>query len=137
MKGVKETEVGYMGGTKEDPTYDEVSEGETGHAETVHILFDPKEITYEQLLDVFWNNHDPTTVNRQGPDQGTQYRSVIFYHTDQQKKLALQSKNKQEKTGRYKRPIVTEISKAYVFYPAEQYHQKYLMKRGEKSCRMM
>jgi peptide-methionine (S)-S-oxide reductase len=134
MKGVKETEVGYMGGTKEDPTYDEVSEGETGHAETVHILFDPKEIPYKQLLDVFWNNHNPTTLNRQGPDIGTNYRSIIFFYSAKQKKLAMESKENLEKSSKYKEKIVTEIVPATKFWRAEEHHQKYLMKKGLKVC---
>lgn len=137
IPGVVSTMVGFMGGSFGNPLYEDVCTDKTGHAEVVQVEYDPAVISYDKLLDVFWNNHDPTTLNRQGPDQGTQYRSVIFYHTDQQKKQAVQSKEKQEKSGRYKRPIVTEISKASVFYPAEEYHQKYLMKRGEKSCRVL
>jgi peptide-methionine (S)-S-oxide reductase len=134
LKGVVSTMVGYMGGSTEDPTYGDVCTGTTGHAETVQVVFDPKKISYEKLLETFWNKHDPTTPNRQGPDIGEQYRSIIFYYSDEQKKLAVASKEKLEASGRYKRPIVTEIISAPKFYPAEDYHQQYLEKRGRKSC---
>jgi len=134
MKGVKETEVGYMGGTKENPNYNEVSTGSTGHAETVHLLFDPKEISYKQLLEVFWDNHNPTTLNQQGPDIGTNYRSIIFFYNAKQRKLAIESKEDLEKSGKYREKIVTEIVPATKFWRAEEHHQKYLMKKGLKVC---
>ena len=134
LKGVKSTMVGYMGGHTEDPTYGDVCSGTTGHAETVQVIFDLTKISYEKLLETFWNKHDPTTKNRQGPDVGSQYRSIIFYHTEKQKNLAVASKNKLEVSGKYKDPIVTEIIPAHAFYPAEDYHQQYLEKRGRKFC---
>ena len=133
-KGVKETEVGYMGGTTENPNYKAVSAGITGHAETVHIKFDPKEISYEQLLEDFWNSHDPTQMNCQGPDVGTQYRSIIFYYNEKQKKMAMDSKERQEKSEKHEGRIVTEITPATDFWRAEEHHQKYLMKKGLKVC---
>lgn len=133
-KGVKSTAVGFMGGTTEDPTYKEVCTGQTGHAEVVHLEFDPEEVSYEQLLDVFWENHDPTTVNRQGPDVGSQYRSAIFYHTPEQKAAAEASKQRLEQSGKLTRPVVTEIAPAGPFYMAEDYHQQYLEKRGLRTC---
>lgn len=132
LEGVISTTVGYMGGNFKNPTYEDVCTDETGHAEVVQITYDPKKITYEQLLDVFWSIHNPTQLNRQGPDTGTQYRSVIFYHNEQQKKLAEQSKKKLE----YNKPIVTEITKAKEFYKAEEYHQRYLEKHGPKACKI-
>ncbi len=135
LKGVISTMVGYMGGSTEDPTYGDVCTGTTGHAETLQVTFDPSKISYEKLLETFWNKHDPTTKNRQGPDVGEQYRSIIFYHSEEQKNLALKSKENLEASGRYKNPIVTEIIPAPKFYPAEDYHQQYLEKRGRKSCR--
>jgi peptide-methionine (S)-S-oxide reductase len=134
LKGVISTRVGYMGGSTEDPTYGDVCSGSTGHAEAVEVVFDPSKISYEKLLETFWNKHDPTTRNRQGPDIGEQYRSIIFYHTDGQKKLATKSKEKLESSGRYKNPVVTEIIPAPLFYPAEDYHQQYLEKRGRNFC---
>jgi len=133
-KGVRETEVGYMGGTAKNPTYGEVCIGTTGHAETVHLRFDPNEISYKRLLEIFWNDHDPTQLNRQGPDVGTNYRSTIFYYTPEQKKQALESKEKLEKSGKCRGKIVTEIVPASDFWRAEEYHQKYLMKKGLKVC---
>ena len=130
LKGVISTMVGYMGGSTEDPTYGDVCTGTTGHAETVQVTFDPNKISYEKLLETFWNKHDPTTINRQGPDLGKQYRSIIFYHNDEQKKLAILSKEKLETSGKYKNLIVTEIIPAPKFYPAEDYHQQYLEKGG-------
>jgi peptide-methionine (S)-S-oxide reductase len=132
LKGVKETTVGYTGGWMEGPNYQEVCTDKTGHAEAVEVAFEPDTISYERLLDVFWSTHDPTTLNRQGPDFGTQYRSAIFYHTEEQKKLAETSKKNAQK--KFKNLIVTEIIKAGKFYKAEEYHQKYLMKRGAKTC---
>ncbi len=130
LKGVISTSVGYMGGHTENPTYGDVCSGSTGHAETVQITYDPSVISYQKLLDIFWNKHDPTTVNRQGPDIGSQYRSIIFYYTSEQEKLAIQSKEKLDASGRYKNPVVTEIIPAPKFYPAEDYHQQYLKKGG-------
>ncbi|SEN06092.1 peptide-methionine (S)-S-oxide reductase MsrA [Lihuaxuella thermophila] len=134
IPGVKNTVVGYMGGTVENPTYEDVCTDKTGHAEVVQIEFDPAEVSYEQLLDVFWSSHNPTTLNRQGPDVGTQYRSVIFYHTPEQKRAAEASKEKMDRSGKWKDPIVTEITPASAFYRAEEYHQRYLQKRGLDSC---
>lgn len=130
LKGVISTSVGYMGGHTENPTYGDVCSGSTGHAETVQITYDPSVISYQKLLDIFWNKHDPTTVNRQGPDIGSQYRLIIFYYTSEQEKLAIQSKEKLDASGRYKNPVVTEIIPAPKFYPAEDYHQQYLKKGG-------
>ena len=134
IKGVKSTAVGYMGGKLKDPTYQDVCTDRTGHAEVVEVEFDPSEVSYEDLLRVFWDNHDPTTLNRQGPDTGTQYRSVIFYHTPEQEAAAKASKEALAKSGRYKRPIVTEIVPAPEFWRAEEYHQQYLEKRGLAHC---
>lgn len=136
-EGVISTSVGYMGGHTENPTYGDVCSGQTGHAETVKVIYDPSKISYQELLNVFWNVHDPTTINRQGPDIGEQYRSVIFYYDDEQEKVARDSKEKLQKSGTYRRDIVTEIVPAsnYKFYMAEDYHQQYLKKRGQKSCR--
>jgi len=135
LKGVVSTSVGYMGGEFENPTYHDVCTGLTGHAETVEVVYNPTLLSYPELLDVFWKSHDPTTLNRQGPDIGDQYRSVIFYHNEEQKKLALSSREELEKSGIYKRKIVTLIVPATKFYRAEEYHQQYLEKRGMKSCR--
>ncbi len=132
--GVVETAVGYMGGELENPTYEQVCSDKTGHAEVVQIEFDPGKISYEQLLAIFWDNHDPTTPNRQGPDVGTQYRSVIFYHSDEQKAVAEASKQQIEQSGKFPRPIVTQIVLATEFYRAEDYHQKYLQKRNLPAC---
>jgi len=134
-KGVVSTAVGYEGGTMKNPTYRDVCTDRTGHAEVVEVEYDPEKVSYEDLLKVFWANHDPTTLNRQGPDVGTQYRSVIFYHTPEQQAAALASKEKLEKSGRYRRPVVTEIVPASSFYRAEDYHQQYLEKRGLSSCK--
>ena len=134
VPGVKEAIVGYAGGTTENPTYREVCSHGTGHAEVVQVEYDPAEVSYDTLLDVFWNNHNPTTLNRQGPDVGTQYRSAIFYHTPEQKRIAEESKKRLEASGRFARPIVTEITPASAFYRAEDYHQRYLEKRGLASC---
>ncbi len=134
VKGVVNATVGYEGGTMENPTYRDVCTGRTGHAETVEVEYDPAQVSYDELLDVFWNNHNPTTLNRQGFDIGTQYRSVVFYHTPEQREKALASKERLEKSGQYKRPIVTEIVPASPFYRAEEYHQQYLKKHGRSSC---
>lgn len=132
--GVLETAVGYEGGRTQNPTYRDVCTDTTGHAEVVQIQFDPQKISYEQLLLLFFQLHDPTTLNRQGPDIGTQYRSVVFYHSEAQRELAAKIKSGLQASGRYSRPIVTEIVPAQTFYPAEEYHQKYLMKKGVSSC---
>ncbi len=134
LDGVVETAVGYSGGTTEDPDYRQVCSGTTGHAEVVHLQFDPDRISYQQLLDVFWQCHDPTQVNHQGPDVGTQYRSVIFYHSPEQQELAEAARHRLTEAGRYTRPIATAIEPAGPFYRAEEYHQKYLAKRGMSSC---
>ncbi len=134
LPGVRETAVGYQGGTLKDPTYEHVCSGRTGHAEVVHVEYDPRAISYDRLLDLFWAEHDPTTPNRQGPDVGTQYRSVIFYYTPAQKAAAEASKARLEASGRFKQPIVTQILPAPDFYRAEEYHQRYLEKRGQRGC---
>ena len=125
VKGVVETEVGYTGGKTENPTYKDVCTDKTGHAEVVRIMFDPSIVSYETLLEYFWDIHNPTTLNRQGWDVGTQYRSVVFYHNEEQKNTALEIKEKLDKSGKYRNPIVTEIVPAGKFYRAEEYHQKY------------
>jgi len=134
VPGVVATQVGYSGGTTKNPTYEDVCSDATGHAEAVEVEYDPAKVSYDKLLDVFWANHDPTTPNRQGPDSGTQYRSVMFFHTREQQAEALASKEKLEKSGRFKRPIVTQIVPAAPFYRAEEYHQQYLEKRGLREC---
>ena len=134
VRGVKNTAVGYMGGTLDHPTYKDVCSDRTGHAEVVQVEYDPAEVSYDQLLNIFWENHDPTTLNRQGPDYGAQYRSAIFYQTPEQQALAQSSKEKLQASGRFKRPIVTEITPAATFWIAEDYHQQYLEKRGMASC---
>lgn len=134
IEGVLETEVGYAGGNFLNPTYDDVCSDQTGHAEVVHILFDESKVSFETLLKVFWENHDPTTLNSQGVDIGTQYRSVVFYHDEEQKQLADQMKNELEASGRFKRTIVTAIEPFSSFYKAEEYHQHYLKKKGIHSC---
>ncbi|MEP6936635.1 MAG: peptide-methionine (S)-S-oxide reductase MsrA [Chthoniobacterales bacterium] len=134
IDGVKSASVGYAGGTMANPTYEDVCGDETGHAEVVEVEFDPERVSFTQLLDVFWKNHDPTTLNRQGPDVGDQYRSVIFFHSPEQRAAAEASKAQQEKSGRFRRPIVTLIEPATTFYRAEEYHQRYLEKRGMTHC---
>jgi len=129
VKGVTSTTVGYTGGSFENPTYEDVCTDKTGHAEAVEVEFDPTQVSYEELLTVFFENHDPTTLNRQGPDVGTQYRSAVFYHAPEQMAAATAMKEKLEKSGHYKKPIVTEITPASKFYRAEEYHQQYLEKR--------
>jgi peptide-methionine (S)-S-oxide reductase len=136
VPGVVGTTVGYSGGSFPNPTYHDVCTGRTGHAEVVQVEYDPALVSYQELLRVFWENHDPTTLNRQGPDHGTQYRSAIFFHTPEQQAAALASKQQLERAGTYKRPIVTEITPASAFYRAEEYHQQYLEKRGQASCRI-
>jgi peptide-methionine (S)-S-oxide reductase len=130
IKGVESVESGYSGGSVKDPTYYQVCEGTTGHAEVVQVTYDPKVVTYRELLEVFWKLHDPTTLNRQGNDAGTQYRSVIFYHTDEQKELAEHYKRKLDESGAYLRPIVTEIAPFTEFYPAEEKHQNFFRENG-------
>lgn len=134
VSGVTDAAVGYSGGTLENPTYKDVCTDRTGHAEVVQVTFDPAQLSYEQLLDVFWQIHDPTQLNRQGPDFGKQYRSAIFFHSPEQEASARKSKERAQASGRFKRPIVTEISPAATFYRAEEYHQRYLEKRGAASC---
>ena len=137
MKGVISTRVGYTGGHAKNPTYEEVCSGKTGHAEAVEVVFDPLAVSYQELLDLFWSIHDPTQLNRQGPDYGTNYRSAIFYHTPTQKILAEESRKRIAESGRYgRRPVVTEIMPASPFYPAEEYHQQYYEKQGRRSCRL-
>ncbi|MBI4697452.1 MAG: peptide-methionine (S)-S-oxide reductase MsrA [Nitrospirae bacterium] len=128
LKGVVSTRVGYTGGHKTNPTYEEVSSGATGHAEAVEIMYDPSQTGYAELLDTFWHSIDPTTLNKQFADNGTQYRTVIFYHNEEQKHLALLSKEALEKSGKFSKPVVTEIVPASEFYPAEEYHQEYYKK---------
>ena len=135
VEGVVSTRVGYAGGQTENPTYKEVCTNRTGHAESVEITYDPQRVSYQDLLDVFWSIHDPTQHNRQGPDVGSQYRSAIFYHSEAQAKAAMESKRKLEASGKFKRPIATEIAPAGRFYRAEDYHQQYYEKRGIGSCR--
>ena len=134
IPGVTDTAVGYLGGHSENPTYKDVCTDETGHAEVVEVTYDPAQVSYERLLDVFWSAHDPTTLNRQGPDVGTQYRSAIFFHSPEQERVAKLSKEKMQTSGKFRRPIVTEITPASTFYRAEDYHQKYLAKRGLSHC---
>jgi len=134
IKGVKSTAVGYAGGNLKNPTYHDVCTGTTGHAEVVQVEYDPAVTAYDDLLNVFWENHDPTTLNRQGPDVGTQYRSAIFFESPEQEAAAIASKERLEKSGRYKRPIVTRIEPATEFWRAEDYHQQYLEKRGLATC---
>src|SRR6478672_9484254 len=134
IPGVTATTVGYLGGTMRNPTYRDVCTGRTGHAEVVRVTYDPARISYGDLLKVFWENHDPTTLNRQGPDVGEQYRSSIFFHTPEQEAVALASKAELESSHKYRRPIVTEITPASEFYQAEDYHQQYLEKRGLSVC---
>ncbi len=135
-KGVTSTAVGYMGGSLKNPTYHDVCTDRTGHAEVVQVEFDPSQVSYDELLRVFWENHDPTTLNRQGPDVGTQYRSAIFFHSPAQEAAAKSSKDALARSGRFKRPIVTEIAPAPEFWRAEEYHQQYLEKRGLAHCRL-
>jgi peptide-methionine (S)-S-oxide reductase len=134
LPGVISTEVGYTGGTTINPTYEEVCTSRTGHAEAVKIEFDPEKISYRQLLEVFFENHNPTQLNYQGFDVGPQYRSAIFYQNQAQKSEAEKAKNTLQNSGKFKRPIVTKIQPSQPFYKAEDYHQKYLYKRGLDSC---
>jgi peptide-methionine (S)-S-oxide reductase len=132
-KGVKATSVGFTGGNRSNPTYEDVCTDKTGHAEAIQLKFDPKEVSYEELLDLFWSIHDPTTKNRQGPDIGSQYRSTIFFHTREQENIAKKSKQDLD-DSKFQNKIVTEIVPATTFYPAENYHQKYYQKNGGGSC---
>jgi peptide-methionine (S)-S-oxide reductase len=134
VPGVKATAVGYMGGTWENPTYQDVCSNQSGHAEVVQVEYDPAEVSYRDLLNVFWENHDPTQVNRQGPDFGTQYRTVIFTHSSEQQKTAEESRDALTESNRYRKPIATQILPAPQFWPAEEYHQQYLEKRGLATC---
>jgi peptide-methionine (S)-S-oxide reductase len=136
LPGVTSTRVGYTGGRTENPNYREVCSGRTGHAEAVEVTYDPERIPYAEILRVFWENHDPTTPNRQGPDVGEQYRSAIFFHTREQEAEARASMDRLEAERRFRRPIVTQIVPSAVFYPAEEYHQQYLEKRGLGSCHL-
>jgi len=129
IKGVISTTVGYMGGTTKNPSYEDVCTNKTGHVEVLDLIFDPEIISFEKLIEIFFNIHNPTTKDRQGPDIGTQYKSIIFYHNDKQKKTAEDFIKKLDKSGKYKRKIVTEIKPADVFYKAEEYHQKYFEKK--------
>jgi peptide-methionine (S)-S-oxide reductase len=133
-KGVTDAAVGYAGGAAADPSYQDVCTGRTGHAEVVQVEFDPEIVSYDELLDVFWTNHDPTQVNRQGPDVGTQYRSLILFHSPEQEEAARRSKDALQKSGRVSRNIATEIAPFETFYRAEEYHQQYLEKRGLAVC---
>ena len=134
IPGVTRTSVGYMGGHLKNPTYKDVCTGRTGHAEAVEVDFDPNQVSYRELLAVFFQSHDPTTMNRQGPDHGTQYRSAIFFHDAEQEAAARESKAALDKAGVFKRPLVTEITPAAKFYRAEEYHQQYFEKQGIRSC---
>jgi peptide-methionine (S)-S-oxide reductase len=134
LAGVSATRVGYIGGQTSNPTYKDVCTDRTGHAEAVEVEYDPTKISYDALLKVFWENHDPTQLNRQGPDWGTQYRSAIFFHDHEQEVEAQASKNSLEQSHRFSKPIVTQIVPAAEFFPAEEYHQQYLEKRGLASC---
>ncbi len=136
VPGVVSTTVGYTGGTRDNPSYRQVCTGRTGHAEAVQVVYDPQRLSYDDLLSVFWDNHDPTTANRQGPDIGTQYRSAVFVHDDEQLRSATRSKDEVDASGRFRRPVVTEIVPASTFWPAEDYHQQYLEKRGLSTCRI-
>lgn len=134
IKGVSATVVGYTGGTLDNPTYEDVCSHKTGHAEVVQVEFDPAVVSYQDLVNVFFEIHDPTTMNRQGPDAGSQYRSVIFFHSPEQEAAALAAREKLDRSGRHKNPVVTEITHASTFYPAEEYHQQYFEKHGQTSC---
>jgi peptide-methionine (S)-S-oxide reductase len=134
INGVKNTAVGYTGGNTDNPTYEEVCTDKTGHAEVVDIEFDPTKVSYDELLQVFFENHNPTTLNRQGPDVGKQYRSAVFFHSAEQQAQAEKVKAELDQSGKFSKPIVTEITPAKPFYRAEEYHQQYLLKRGIDSC---
>jgi peptide-methionine (S)-S-oxide reductase len=134
VPGVLDAAVGYSGGRTENPSYQDVCTDTTGHAEVVQVTFDPEKLSYDQLLDAFWTIHDPTQVNRQGPDYGKQYRTAIFFHSPEQEAVAKKSKQALEASGKLRRPIATEITAAGPFWRAEEYHQRYLEKRGAASC---
>ncbi len=134
VPGVISSTSGYLGGNKENPTYRDVCNDDTGYAEVVEVEYDPSVVSYDTLLDIFWSNHNPTTLNRQGPDIGTQYRSAIFFHSPEQEIEATASKAKMNASGKFGKPIVTEITPASTFWKAEDYHQKYLFKRGMTHC---
>ena len=134
IEGVTKTEVGYEGGQLENPTYEDVCSHKTGHAEVVEVTYDPEQVSYDELLRVFWGKHDSTQLNRQGWDIGDQYRSVVFVHDDEQRDVAERSKADLGESGRYRKPIVTAFEPAQTFYPAEDYHQQYLEKRGRSAC---
>lgn len=134
--GVLSTAVGYTGGGMADPDYRAVCTGATGHAEAVEVRYDPAKVSYSDLLEIFWENHDPTTLNQQGPDVGTQYRSAVYFHDQAQKAEAEASKARRQASGKHRRPIVTEVTPASVFYRAEEYHQRYLAKRGLPGCHL-
>jgi peptide-methionine (S)-S-oxide reductase len=136
VAGVTDVAVGYAGGSVDHPTYEQVCSDRTGHAEVVEVTFDPAKVSYTELLDVFWASHDPTQLNRQGPDVGSQYRSAIFVHDDAQREAAEKSKAAEDASGRHRRPIVTTIEDAPTFWRAEEYHQQYLPKRGLATCRI-
>ncbi len=136
VPGVVSTAVGYMGGATEEPTYRQVCSGRTGHAEVVQVEYDPERLSYDEVLAVFWDNHDPTTLNRQGPDVGTQYRSAVFFHDEAQEAAARRSIEQLEASRRFRRPIVTEVTPGSTFWLAEDYHQQYLEKRGLSTCRI-
>jgi len=134
IPGVTGTSVGFMGGDLKNPSYRDVCTDQTGHAEVVEVTFDPARVSYNELLKVFWENHDPTQFNRQGPDYGSQYRTAIFFHSPEQEAAARASKEELERSGKYRRKIVTEVTPASEFWRAEEYHQQYLEKRGMASC---
>jgi len=134
VPGVLDAAVGYSGGKTQNPSYQEVCTDTTGHAEVVQVTFDPEKLSYEQLLEVFWSIHDPSQVNRQGPDYGKQYRTAIFFHSPEQEAAAKKSKQALEASGKLRRPVATEITPAGPFWRAEEYHQRYLEKRGAASC---
>ncbi|WP_374764862.1 peptide-methionine (S)-S-oxide reductase MsrA [Yunchengibacter salinarum] len=132
--GVTATAAGYMGGDRANPTYEDVCSGKTGHAEVVQVTYDPDRIGYGELVDIFFANHNPTELNKQGPDVGTQYRSIIFVHDDGQRRIAEEKRANMDRSGHFRRPIVTKVEDAATFWPAEDYHQQYLAKRGMASC---
>ena len=136
VPGVLNAEAGYEGGSLTNPSYEDVCTGRTGHAEVVEVTFDPAGVSYEQLVDVFFTHHDPTTLNRQGPDRGTQYRSAVFYHDEEQRGVAEAAKERWNRSGRWRSPIVTEVTPASTFYRAEEYHQRYLEKHGLANCHL-
>ncbi len=136
VPGVRNAEAGYEGGTLSNPSYKDVCTGRTGHAEVVEVTYDPARVSFDDLVDVFFTSHDPTTLNRQGPDVGTQYRSAIFYHDEEQRRAAEAAKERWNGSGRWRSPVVTEIAPATTFYRAEEYHQRYLEKHGLASCHL-